>query len=224
MLNEMKSRSAIARIVPAVAAMLLGGSVCAQEADAEAAEDDSGIVEEIRRDRHPRQHAASRWSASETPTTSSTRSPPRTSVRFRIRTWPKPCSGSAASPSTARAGEGAFVSVRGLGPQFVATTIGGRVSASNVAPGSHDGRGNTNPKSRAVGFHGFQSGLVQAVEIHKSPRADHAPRAASAASSTFSRASPSISESGALHCPSTRRETSCRTIPHPAYLRSSATC
>ena len=72
-----------------------------------------------------------------------------------------------------KSGEGAFVSVRGLGPQFVATTIGGRVSASNVAPGSHDGRGNSNPKSRAVGFHGFQSGLVHAVEIHKSPRADH---------------------------------------------------
>ena len=72
-----------------------------------------------------------------------------------------------------KSGEGAFVSVRGLGPQFVQTTIGGRVSASNVAPGSHDGRGNSNPKSRAVGFHGFQSGLVHAVEIHKSPRADH---------------------------------------------------
>ncbi len=72
-----------------------------------------------------------------------------------------------------KSGEGAFVSVRGLGPQFVQTTIGGRVSASNVAPGSHDGRGATNTKSRVVGFHAFQSGLVQAVNIHKSPRADH---------------------------------------------------
>ena len=72
-----------------------------------------------------------------------------------------------------KSGEGAFVSVRGLGPQFVQTTIGGRVSASNVAPGSHDGRGATNSKSRVVGFHAFQSGLVQAVNIHKSPRADH---------------------------------------------------
>ena len=72
-----------------------------------------------------------------------------------------------------KSGEGAFVSVRGLGPQFVQTTIGGRVSASNVAPGSHDGRGATNSKSRVVGFHAFQSGLVQAVTIHKSPRADH---------------------------------------------------
>lgn len=72
-----------------------------------------------------------------------------------------------------KSGEGAFVSVRGLGPQFVQTTIGGRVSASNVAPGSHDGRGSTNTKSRVVGFHAFQSGLVQAVDIHKSPRADH---------------------------------------------------
>jgi len=72
-----------------------------------------------------------------------------------------------------KSGEGAFVSVRGLGPQFVQTTIHGRVSASNVAPGSHDGLGNNNTKSRAVGFHAFQSGLVQAVEVHKSPRADH---------------------------------------------------
>ena len=72
-----------------------------------------------------------------------------------------------------KSGEGKFVSVRGLGPQFVQTTIGGRVSASNNAPGSHDGRGQTNPKSRVVGFDAFQSGLVQAVEVHKSPRADH---------------------------------------------------
>ena len=72
-----------------------------------------------------------------------------------------------------KSGEGAFVSVRGLGPQFVQATINGRVSASNVSPGSHDGRGATNAGSRAVGFHAFQSGLVQAVEVHKSPRADH---------------------------------------------------
>ena len=72
-----------------------------------------------------------------------------------------------------KSGEGKFVSVRGLGPQFVQTTIGGRVSASNNAPGSHDGRGQTNPKSRVVGFDAFQTGLVQAVEVHKSPRADH---------------------------------------------------
>ena len=72
-----------------------------------------------------------------------------------------------------KSGEGKFVSVRGLGPQFVQTTIGGRVSASNNAPGSHDGRGQTNSKSRVVGFDAFQTGLVQAVEVHKSPRADH---------------------------------------------------
>ena len=72
-----------------------------------------------------------------------------------------------------KSGEGAFVSVRGLGPQFVQATVHGRVSASNVAPGDFDGVGNSHPKSRAVGFHAFQSGLVQAVEVHKSPRADH---------------------------------------------------
>ena len=72
-----------------------------------------------------------------------------------------------------KSGEGAFVSVRGLGPQFVQTTIHGRVAASNNAPGSYDGAGNNNTKSRAVTFSAFQSGLVQAVEVHKSPRADH---------------------------------------------------
>lgn len=72
-----------------------------------------------------------------------------------------------------KSGEGAFVSVRGLGPQFVQGTIHGRVSASNVVPGSLDGVGATNTKSRAVGYHNYQSGLVQAVEVHKSPRADH---------------------------------------------------
>ena len=70
-------------------------------------------------------------------------------------------------------GEGAFVSVRGLGPQFVQTTIGGRVAASNVDPGQHSGRGQTHRGSRVIGFDSFQSGLVQAVEVHKSPRADH---------------------------------------------------
>ena len=72
-----------------------------------------------------------------------------------------------------KAGEGAFVSVRGLGPQFVQTTVGGRVAASNVDPGQHSGRGQTNRGSRVIGFDSFQSGLVQAVEVHKSPRADH---------------------------------------------------
>ena len=72
-----------------------------------------------------------------------------------------------------KSGEGAFVSVRGLGPQFVQTTVHGRVSASNIAPGDFDGMGSNNTKSRAVGFYAFQSGLVQAVEVHKSPRADH---------------------------------------------------
>jgi len=72
-----------------------------------------------------------------------------------------------------KSGEGAFVSVRGLGPNFVQTTVHGRVSASNVAPGDFNGMGANNAKSRAVGFDQFQSGLVQAVEVNKSPRADH---------------------------------------------------
>lgn len=72
-----------------------------------------------------------------------------------------------------KSGEGAFVSVRGLGPNFVQTTVHGRVSASNVAPGDFSGMGANNAKSRAVGYNQFQSGLVQAVEVNKSPRADH---------------------------------------------------
>ena len=60
-----------------------------------------------------------------------------------------------------KSGEGAFVSVRGLGPQFVQTTIGGVFQRPTSLPGSHDGRGQTNTKSRVVGFHAFQSGLVQ---------------------------------------------------------------
>ena len=72
-----------------------------------------------------------------------------------------------------KSGEGAFVSVRGLGPQYVQTTVHGRVAASNVASNTNSGLGNNNVKSRAVSFSAFQSGLVQAVEVHKSPRADH---------------------------------------------------
>ena len=64
-----------------------------------------------------------------------------------------------------KSGEGAFVSVRGLGPQFVQATVHGRVSASNVAPGDFNGMGSNNAKSRAVSFSQFQSGLVQAVEV-----------------------------------------------------------
>ena len=172
MLNEMKSRSAIARIVPAVAAMLLGGSVCAQEADAEAAEDDSDIVEEIvvTGIRGSMQQSLERKRNADHFVDAITAEDIGAFPDQNLAEALQRISGVAIDR---KSGEGAFVSVRGLGPQFVATTIGGRVSASNVAPGSHDGRGNSNPKSRAVGFHGFQSGLVQAVEIHKSPRADH---------------------------------------------------
>jgi TonB-dependent receptor len=72
-------------------------------------------------------------------------------------------------------GEGAFVSVRGLGPQYVQATTDGRVMTSNVNPGGLGEFGNTtaNAGSRAVGFNQLQAGLVQAVEVYKSPRADH---------------------------------------------------
>lgn len=72
-------------------------------------------------------------------------------------------------------GEGAFVSVRGLGPQFVQTTTNGRTVPSNVNGGAIGEVGNTtaNAGSRAVGLNQLQAELVQAVEVYKSPRADH---------------------------------------------------
>ena len=70
-------------------------------------------------------------------------------------------------------GEGAFVSVRGLGPNFVLTTVHGRVIPSNADAGQNDGLGQANRGTRATAFDKLQAGLVQAVEVHKSPRADH---------------------------------------------------
>lgn len=72
-----------------------------------------------------------------------------------------------------KSGEGSFVSVRGLGPQFVQTTVHGRVIPSNADAGQNDGLGQANRGSRATAFDKFQAGLVHAVEVHKSPRADH---------------------------------------------------
>jgi TonB-dependent receptor len=162
------------RVLPTLAAMLLGGSVCAQEADADAdaAEDEAGFVEEIvvTGIRGSMQQSLERKRNADHFVDAITAEDIGAFPDQNLAEALQRISGVAIDR---KSGEGAFVSVRGLGPQFVATTIGGRVSASNVAPGSHDGRGNSNPKSRAVGFHGFQSGLVQAVEIHKSPRADH---------------------------------------------------
>lgn len=74
-----------------------------------------------------------------------------------------------------REGEGRFVSVRGLGPEFVQTTTNGRVVASNVVTNEIGASvaGSSHFGERAIGFDQFQSGLVQAVEVSKSPRADH---------------------------------------------------
>ena len=71
-------------------------------------------------------------------------------------------------------GEGSFVSVRGLGPQFVQSTLNGRVMASNTDGGDQGGSisGIAHNGSRAVAYDQFQSGLVNAVEVRKSPRAD----------------------------------------------------
>lgn len=71
-------------------------------------------------------------------------------------------------------GEGAFASVRGLGPQFVQGTLNGRVVTSNTEGGDQGGSisGNSHSGSRAVAYDQYQVGLVNAVEVHKSPRAN----------------------------------------------------
>lgn len=124
-----------------------------------------------------------------------------------------------------KSGEGAFVSVRGLGPNFVQTTINGRVSASNVSPGSYDGRGATNAGSRTLGFHGFQSGVVQAVEVHKSPRADHVEGGLGGFVDIQTRKPLELGERHlALSLDSTRNELADDTAPRPACSRCSVTC
>ena len=71
-------------------------------------------------------------------------------------------------------GEGAFLTVRGLGPDFVQVTTNGRAQVSNVqTQNSGDARNSNNNGSRIVGFDQYQSGLVQAVEVYKSPQANH---------------------------------------------------
>ena len=171
MLRNTKLPNTLRLVVAAFAAALLGGAASAQEADNEA-EEEAGIVEEIvvTGIRGSMQQSLERKRNADHFVDAITAEDIGAFPDQNLAEALQRISGVAIDR---KSGEGAFVSVRGLGPQFVATTIGGRVSASNVAPGSHDGRGNSNPKSRAVGFHGFQSGLVHAVEIHKSPRADH---------------------------------------------------
>ena len=71
-------------------------------------------------------------------------------------------------------GEGAFLTVRGLGPDFVQVTNNGRALVSNVQnSGTGDQRNSKDNASRIVGFDQYQSGLVQAVEVYKSPQANH---------------------------------------------------
>ena len=67
-------------------------------------------------------------------------------------------------------GEGALVSIRGLGPQFVRAQVNGRTAMSTGIAGA----GTLGEPSNARRFHfdSMQSELVAAVEVHKSPRAD----------------------------------------------------
>ena len=72
-----------------------------------------------------------------------------------------------------KSGEGAFTSIRGLGPQFVRVTANGRTLPSNVDnQAAGDAQLIANDGSRIVSFDQFQSGLVQALEVYKSPQAD----------------------------------------------------
>ena len=67
-------------------------------------------------------------------------------------------------------GEGATVSVRGLGPRFARVQVNGRTALSTGVGGA--GTSGAPTASRAFGFDALQSELVRAVRVLKSPRAD----------------------------------------------------
>lgn len=64
-------------------------------------------------------------------------------------------------------GEGTFVTIRGLDPQFVQNTVNGRALASNVDPGQLGFQccGSPHAGSRAVAYDQFQSGLVDRKSV-----------------------------------------------------------
>ena len=68
-------------------------------------------------------------------------------------------------------GEGAAVSIPGLGPQFTRVLINGR---SALTGGSRSFAGNIgdHTQTRTFRFEAMQAELVQAVEVHKSAKAN----------------------------------------------------
>lgn len=65
-------------------------------------------------------------------------------------------------------GEGKFVSIRGLGPNFVRVTVNGRTAP---ADGVNDPIIESRPTGRAFSFDQLQSEMVSALEVYKSPTA-----------------------------------------------------
>ncbi len=65
-------------------------------------------------------------------------------------------------------GEGRFVSIRGLGPDFVRVTINGRTAP---ADGVNDPIIENRPTGRAFSFDQLQSEMVSALQVYKSPMA-----------------------------------------------------
>ncbi len=65
-------------------------------------------------------------------------------------------------------GEGRFVSIRGLGPDFVRVTVNGRTAP---ADGVNDPIIENRPTGRAFSFDQLQSEMVSALQVYKSPMA-----------------------------------------------------
>ena len=68
-------------------------------------------------------------------------------------------------------GEGALVSIRGLGPEFVRVEVNGRTGLSGAGGGAAGGIGGLD-SSRSFFFDSMQSELVGAVEVYKSTQAN----------------------------------------------------
>ena len=68
-------------------------------------------------------------------------------------------------------GEGALVSIRGLGPEFVRVEVNGRTGLSGAGGGAAGGVGGLT-NSRSFFFDSMQSELVGAVEVYKSTQAN----------------------------------------------------
>ena len=122
-----------------------------------------------------------------------------------------------------KSGEGAFVSVRGLGPQFVQTTIGGRVQRP-TSPREATMAGVRPTRNRASSAFTYSSPGWYRRWKSTNRRGPIILRVASVVSSTSSRVSPLIWVCGILPCPWTPRKMSWRTTRRPVYSHCTATC